>query len=562
MLGSVIAPIFYATARDAGVLPLECAVDQIKSGDELSLSLEKMQLRTADGKEVPMKMPPATLLDEYRAGGRLNLIIGRNLTRAACAALQVKEPTCFVEAKNPQPVPGQAFTLAQKIIGKACRLPGVIPGMLCEPVISTVGSQDTTGPMTVQELEELACLRFKTDLYMQSFCHTAAYPKKSDLRRWQHLEKSTVERGGISLKPGDGVIHPWLNRMLLPDTVGTGGDSHTRFPLGISFPAGSGLVAFAAALGFMPLEMPSSVLVRFYGKRKPGITVRDMVNAIPYVAIQKGLLTVAKKGKKNIFAGAILEIEGLDDLTVEDAFELSDASAERSAAACAMALPLEVVCRNVTANVTHLKTMVEQGYKDKDCLERRIAAMEAWLLNPTLLQRDKGAEYLAKIEIDLNTITEPLLACPNDPDDVRPLSEVAGSPIDEAFIGSCMTHLSHLRRAAKLVAGEAYAESRMWVAPSTRMDQQVVMDEGNFSTFSQVGCRIEIPGCSLCMGNQARVKPGARVISTSTRNFDNRLGDNSQVFLASTELTVISGLLGKIPTHKEYMQWINTKLES
>lgn len=562
VLGKVIAPIFYATARDAGVLPLECEVEQLNTGDRITLELPSLTLRKADGTAIAVQAPPATLLDEYRAGGRLNLIIGRNLTRAACKALNLPEPGCFAEAASPQPKPGQQYTLAQKMLGRACGLDGVVPGTLCEPVITTVGSQDTTGPMTVQELEELACLRFKTDLYMQSYCHTAAYPKKGDLLRWQTLKEATINRGGVSLKPGDGVIHPWLNRMLIPDTVGTGGDSHTRFPLGVSFPAGSGLVAFAAALGFMPLEVPPSVLVRFSGSRRPGITVRDMVNAIPYFAIQKGLLTVAKKGKKNIFAGTILEIEGLDDLRVEEAFELSDASAERSAAACAMALPLAAVQKNVADNMQLLKNLVAEGYEDAEALKRRIAAMEKWLAAPSLLERDAGAEYAAVLEIDLDQITEPLIACPNDPDDVKPLSAVAGAAIDEVFIGSCMTHLSHLQRVARLMQGANYAASRVWIAPSTRMDEQAMQEEGGFSTFGQVGCRLETPGCSLCMGNQARVKPGAVVMSTSTRNFDNRLGDGSQVYLASSELTAITGLLGKIPTHAEYMEWINDKLQA
>lgn len=560
VLGKVIAPIFYATARDAGMLPLECEVEELKSGEQIVLELPSLKLYKANGTAIAVKPPPATLLDEYRAGGRLNLIIGRNLTRAACKVLNLAEPDCFAEAPSPQPKPGQQFTLAQKILGRACGLAGVVPGMLCEPVISTVGSQDTTGPMTVQELEELACLRFKTDLYMQSFCHTAAYPQKSDLARWQLMEQGAISRGGVSLKPGDGVIHPWLNRMLIPDTVGTGGDSHTRFPLGISFPAGSGLVAFAAALGFMPLEVPPSVLVRFHGNRRPGITVRDMVNAIPWFAIKKGLLSVAKKGKKNIFAGAILEIEGVDDLRVEEAFELSDASAERNAAACTIALPLTAVQENVADNVRLLKEMVADGYEDATALQRRIAALEAWLDKPSLLERDEQPSYEAVLDIDVDEITEPLLACPNDPDDVRPLSAVAGTAIDEVFIGSCMTHLSHLRRVARLLRGAPYAVSRMWIAPSTRMDAKAIQEEGSLSIFAASGARLETPGCSLCMGNQARVRPGATVMSTSTRNFDNRLGDNSQVYLASSELTAISGLLGKIPTHAEYMQWIDGKL--
>lgn len=560
VLGKVIAPIFYATARDAGMLPLECEVEQLHSGDDIVLELPGLQLRRADGLPIAGPPPPATLLDEYRAGGRLQLIIGRHLTRAACRALDLPEPDCFARATSPSPRPGQHYSLAQKMLGRACGLEGVVPGMLCDPVISTVGSQDTTGPMTLQELEELACLRFKTDLYMQSFCHTAAYPKKGDLVRWQKLEEGTISRGGVSLKPGDGVIHPWLNRMLIPDTVGTGGDSHTRFPLGISFPAGSGLVAFAAALGFMPLEVPPSVLVRFRGSRRPGITVRDMVNAIPFFAIKAGLLTVAKKGKKNIFAGAILEIEGVDDLRVEEAFELSDASAERNAAACAIALPLATVERNVADNVRLLEEMVAGGYRDASVLQRRIDALKNWLQAPSLLQRDAHPDYAAVLDIDLDELVEPLLACPNDPDDVRPLSAVAGTAIDEVFIGSCMTHLSHLRRVSRLMQGAGYVSSRVWVAPSTRMDAQQIQEEGGLSTFGQAGCRLETPGCSLCMGNQARVRPGATVVSTSTRNYDNRLGDNAQVYLASSELTTICGLLGRIPSVAEYMQWIEDKL--
>jgi len=411
----------------------------------------------------------------------------------------------------------------------------------------------------MQEIAELACLRFKADLFMQSFCHTAAYPKASDFSRWHIMRESTVECGGVALQPGDGVIHSWLNRMLLPDTVGTGGDSHTRFPLGISFPAGSGLVAFAAALGSMPMEMPPSVLVRFHGRRLPGITVRDMVNAVPYVAVQRGLLTVAKKGKKNIFAGAILEIEGVDDLSVEEAFELTDASAERSAAACSVSLPISTVVKNVRDNVALLTSLVAAGYSDSQALVRRIAAMETWLSAPHLLKRDDNAEFLAILDIDLATINEPLLACPNDPDDVRLLSEVAGAKIDEAFIGSCMTHLSHLQNAARLLAGEGYAEARLWVAPATRMDRDAISREGGLATFAQVGGRVEIPGCSLCMGNQARVRPGSSVISTSTRNFDNRLGDGTRVYLGSTELTTISALKGALPTVREYFDFLAKK---
>lgn len=558
VLGSTIAPIFYATARDAGVLTVQCDVSQLTSGDELVLNLQEWTLTTKGGKNIELEPMPATLLDEYRAGGRLNLIIGRSLTESACEALGRDMPK-FQEIENPQPKEGQGFTLAQKMVGRACGLDGVLPNTVCEPKIATVGSQDTTGPMTVQEIAELACLRFKTDLFMQSFCHTAAYPKKSDLGRWQTMTETVVDCGGVALKPGDGVIHSWLNKMLIPDTIGTGGDSHTRFPLGISFPAGSGLVAFAGALGFMPLEMPQSVLVRFVGSRRPGITVRDMVNAIPLAAIEEGLLTVEKKNKKNIFAGTILEIEGIDDLSVEEAFELSDSSAERSAAACSLALPLETVITNVRENVAVLQQMVADGYNDSDCLKRRIAALEEWLAAPSLLRRDENADYLATLEIDLDSLTEPILACPNDPDDVQRLSAVAGVAIDEAFVGSCMTHLSHLRAASELLAGEEYAQSQLWIAPSTRMDRDIIQAEGGLSVFAQVGCRVEIPGCSLCMGNQGRVRPGATVISTSTRNFDNRLGDGAQVYLGSTEVTAISAALGEIPTVSEYFAFLKRK---
>ena len=559
VMGTAIAPIFYATARDAGVLAIEGDVSQLQTGNQVVLDLNDWTLHDENGRTIPLKQPPATLLDEYRAGGRLNLIIGRNLTRWACEALGRPFPALFQEAVNPQPAPDQTFTLAQKMVGRACGLAGVLPGTVCEPRMTTVGSQDTTGPMTMQEIAELACLRFKAELFLQSFCHTAAYPKASDLGRWRSMTETAVECGGVALKPGDGVIHSWLNTMLVPDTVGTGGDSHTRFPLGISFPAGSGLVAFAAALGFMPLEMPESVLVRFHGRRKPGITVRDMVNAIPYVAIRQGLLTVAKQGKKNVFAGTILEIEGIDDLSVEEAFELSDASAERSAAACTVKLAQDAVVANVQKNVLLLRNLMARGYEDRFALERRIAALEAWLADPQLLRRDDAAQYRAVIEIDLNTITEPLLACPNDPDDVRPLSAVAGTTIDEAFIGSCMTHLKHLRVAARLLKDEPYAQSRLWIAPSTRMDRDVIQADGGLNVFAQVGGRVEIPGCSLCMGNQARVRPGATVMSTSTRNFDNRLGDGAQVFLGSTEVTAISALTGALPTVEAYFAFLQRK---
>ena len=559
VLGGIIAPIFYATARDAGVLAIECDVTSIATGDTLTLDLQTWTLTDGKGKAIALTPAPLTLLDEYRAGGRLNLIIGRKLTRWACDALKKPFPAIFKEVTNPELKAGQPYSLGQKMVGRACGLDGVLPGTVCEPRMTTVGSQDTTGPMTMQEIAELACLRFKADLFMQSFCHTAAYPKASDLGRWSSMTETSTACGGVALKPGDGVIHSWLNKMLIPDTVGTGGDSHTRFPMGISFPAGSGLVAFAGALGFMPLEMPESVLVRFHGKRRPGITIRDMVNAIPYFAIKKGLLTVAKKGKKNVFAGTILEIEGVEDLRVEEAFELSDASAERSAAACTLKLSQQAVITNVEQNAALLEDLIARGYEDQDALKRRVAAMKAWLAKPELLKPDAGAPYKAVLDIELDEITEPLLACPNDPDDVRPLSEVAGAAIDEAFIGSCMTHLSHLQRAATILQGEPYAISRLWLAPSTRMDRDALQKEGGLSVFAQVGARVEIPGCSLCMGNQARVRPGATVMSTSTRNFDNRLGDGAQVYLGSTELTAITALLGKLPGVEEYFAFLGRK---
>lgn len=559
VLGGTIAPIFYATARDAGIMPIECDMGAIATGDTLTLDLKNWVLTDQSGKEVTMQPASPTLLDEYRACGRLNLIIGKQLTRSACTFLNVEYPDIFSTVSNPEPKPGQGFSLAQKMVGKACGLEGVLPGTVCEPKMTTVGSQDTTGPMTMQEIAELACLRFKAGLFMQSFCHTVAYPKASDFGRWNIMQETTVNCGGLALQPGDGVIHPWLNKMLVPDTVGTGGDSHTRFPLGISFPAGSGLVAFGAALGFMPLEMPESVLVRFKGTRKPGITVRDMVNAIPYTAIKEGLLTVEKKNKKNIFAGAVLEIEGVDDLSVEEAFELTDASAERSAAGCAVRLPLETVVANVKSNVQILQSLVDAGYQDTTSITCRIADLNSWLENPSLLQADDNAEYAHVIEIDLAEITEPILACPNDPDDVKLLSEVAGAAIEEAFVGSCMTHLTHLQAASAILDGEPYAKAQLWVAPSTRMDQDAMQKEGGMSVFAQVGGRVEIPGCSLCMGNQARVRPGATVISTSTRNFDNRLGDGSQVYLASTELTTIAGLTGAIPGPVEYFSFLERK---
>ncbi|MEE4137409.1 MAG: bifunctional aconitate hydratase 2/2-methylisocitrate dehydratase, partial [Desulforhopalus sp.] len=520
-------------------------------GETVLLDLQQWTITLSSGETISLDRGPASLLDEFRAGGRLNLIIGRDLTDKSCRLLGRELPS-FGEESMPPPGLDQPYTLAQKMVGRACGLDGVLPGTICQPRVATVGSQDTTGPMTVQELEELACLTFKTDLYMQSFCHTAAYPKKSDLARWRVMTDAAISRGGVALNPGDGVIHPWLNRMLLPDTVGTGGDSHTRFPLGISFPAGSGLVAFGAALGFIPLEMPASVLVRFIGRRRPGLTVRDMVNAIARQAIDQGLLTAEKKNKKNVFAGRILEIQGVDDLRVEEAFELSDASAERNAAACTLALPEAAVIPYIEESVGLLESMIADGYRDAESLARRVAAMRKWLAAPSLLRADDQARYHAELEIDLDRLIEPLLACPNDPDDIRPLSAVAGEVVDEVFIGSCMTHLSHLQQVRRLFATAGYARSRLWIAPSTRMDKQAITAEGGMSVFGSVGARVEIPGCSLCMGNQARVQPGATVVSTSTRNFDNRLGDGTRVYLASSELAAISAVLGRIPSPEEY----------
>ncbi|MBO7007765.1 MAG: bifunctional aconitate hydratase 2/2-methylisocitrate dehydratase, partial [Pseudomonadales bacterium] len=487
-------------------------------------------------------------------GGRIPLIIGRGLTERAREALGLETTDTF---RKPIPAEesGAGFTLAQKIVGKACGVDGVRPGTYCEPKMTTVGSQDTTGPMTRDELKELACLGFSADLVMQSFCHTAAYPKPVDIDTQHTLPDFIQTRGGVALRPGDGIIHSWLNRMLLPDTVGTGGDSHTRFPLGISFPAGSGLVAFAAALGVMPLDMPESVLVRFKGEMQPGITLRDLVNAIPYAAIQRGLLTVAKEGKKNIFSGRILEIEGLPDLKVEQAFEISDASAERSAGGCTIRLGKEPIIEYLSSNVTLLKWMINEGYGDPRTIARRIEAMEAWLENPELMEPDANAEYAEVIEIDLNEIKEPLLACPNDPDDVKPLSEVAGDKIDEVFIGSCMTNIGHFRAAASMLSQASSIPTRLWISPPTKMDEHQLMEEGVYNVFAQAGARTEMPGCSLCMGNQARVAPNTTCVSTSTRNFPNRLGDGADVYLASAELAAVSSILGKLPTPEEYLAY-------
>ncbi|RDI99471.1 bifunctional aconitate hydratase 2/2-methylisocitrate dehydratase [Dyella solisilvae] len=554
-LGSKIAPIFYNTMEDAGALPIELDVSQMEMGDVV-------ELRPYDGKALKngeviaeFQVKSEVLFDEVRAGGRIPLIIGRGLTAKAREALGLPVSTLFRLPQQPADT-GKGYTLAQKMVGRAVGLPegqGVRPGTYCEPKMTSVGSQDTTGPMTRDELKDLACLGFSADLVMQSFCHTAAYPKPVDVKTHHTLPEFISTRGGISLRPGDGVIHSWLNRMLLPDTVGTGGDSHTRFPIGISFPAGSGLVAFAAATGVMPLDMPESVLVRFKGELQPGVTLRDLVNAIPLYAIKSGLLTVAKQGKKNIFSGRILEIEGLPNLKVEQAFELSDASAERSAAGCTVHLDKAPIIEYINSNITLLKYMIAQGYKDPRSLQRRIKAMEAWLANPQLLERDADAEYAAVIEIDLADVHEPIVACPNDPDDVKTLSDVAGATIDEVFIGSCMTNIGHFRAASKLLEGKRDIPTKLWVAPPTKMDQQQLTEEGHYGVLGTAGARMEMPGCSLCMGNQAQVREGATVFSTSTRNFPNRLGKNSNVYLGSAELAAICSRLGKIPTKAEYM---------
>ncbi|NOL51596.1 bifunctional aconitate hydratase 2/2-methylisocitrate dehydratase [Pelistega suis] len=554
-LGGKIAPIFYNTMEDAGALPIELDVSQMNMGDEIELRpYEGKALK--DGKVIAeFQVKSDVLFDEVRAGGRIPLIIGRGLTAKAREALGLPASTLFRLPKDPADT-GKGFTLAQKMVGRACGLPegqGIRPGTYCEPRMTSVGSQDTTGPMTRDELKDLACLGFSADLVMQSFCHTAAYPKPVDVKTHHELPEFISSRGGISLRPGDGVIHSWLNRMLLPDTVGTGGDSHTRFPIGISFPAGSGLVAFAAATGVMPLDMPESVLVRFKGKMQPGVTLRDLVNAIPLYAIKQGLLTVAKQGKKNIFSGRILEIEGLPDLKVEQAFELSDASAERSAAGCTVHLNKEPIIEYINSNITLLKAMIANGYQDARSLARRVKAMEAWLENPQLLQADADAEYAAVIEIDLNEIHEPIVACPNDPDDVKTLSEVAGAKIDEVFIGSCMTNIGHFRAASKLLEGKRDIPVRLWVAPPTKMDQEQLTEEGHYGVLGVAGARTEMPGCSLCMGNQAQVREGATVMSTSTRNFPNRLGKNTNVYLGSAELAAICSRLGRIPTREEYL---------
>ena len=558
-LGSKIAPIFYNTMEDAGALPLEIDVADMNMGDEIELKIDH-----ATGKVTALKngtqiaesvLKSDVLLDEVRAGGRIPLIVGRGLTAKAREALGLPASKLFRLPQNPADT-GKGYTLAQKMVGRACGLPegqGIRPGTYCEPKMTSVGSQDTTGPMTRDELKDLACLGFSADLVMQSFCHTAAYPKPVDVKTHHTLPDFISTRGGISLRPGDGIIHSWLNRMLLPDTVGTGGDSHTRFPVGISFPAGSGLVAFAAATGVMPLDMPESVLVRFSGTMQPGVTLRDLVHAIPLYAIKQGLLTVEKQGKKNIFSGRILEIEGLPQLKIEQAFELADASAERSAAACTVKLDKAPIIEYLTSNITLLKWMIAEGYADPRSIQRRIDKMEAWLADPQLLSADADAEYAAVIDINLDEIIEPIVCCPNDPDDAKTLSDVSGAKIDEVFIGSCMTNIGHFRAAAKLLEGKRDIPTRLWVAPPTKMDAAELTKEGHYGTFGAAGARMEMPGCSLCMGNQAQVREGATVMSTSTRNFPNRLGKNSNVYLGSAELAAICSRLGRIPTREEYL---------
>jgi len=557
ILGNKIAPIFFNTAEDSGALPIECDVSALNSGDVITIrpyagTVERAAGEVNAGEIIArFELKPSTISDEVRAGGRIPLLIGRSLTDKVRSQLGLPPSTVFIRAEDPSGG-GQGFSLAQKLVGKACGLPGVHPGTSCEPLMSTVGSQDTTGPMTRDELKELACLGFSADLVLQSFCHTAAYPKPVDVKTQAELPDFISSRGGVALRPGDGIIHSWLNRMLLPDTVGTGGDSHTRFPLGISFPAGSGLVAFAAAIGAMPLDMPESVLVRFKGSLQPGVTLRDVVNAIPYVAIQQGLLTVEKAHKKNVFSGRIMEIEGLPDLKLEQAFELTDASAERSCAGCTIKLSEATVAEYLRSNVALLHNMIARGYQDPRTLARRIKEMEAWLANPQLLSADANAEYAAVIEINLDELTEPILACPNDPDNVKLLSEVAGERIDEVFIGSCMTNIGHYRAAAKVLEGVSASGATLWVCPPTRMDEETLKAEGYYASFESFGARLELPGCSLCMGNQARVADNAVVFSTSTRNFNNRLGNGAQVYLGSAELAAVCAQLGRIPTQQEY----------
>lgn len=567
ILGSAIAPIFFNTAEDAGALPIQCDVSKMETGMVITIYPYKGEITNvvetqnfASGEVIStFTLKPDTIFDEVRAGGRIPLLIGRTLTDKTRQTLGLEPSSIFIRPKQPADT-GKGYTLAQKMVGKACGLAGVRPGTSCEPIMTTVGSQDTTGPMTRDELKELACLGFSADLVMQSFCHTAAYPKPVDIKTHHELPDFIAQRGGVALRPGDGIIHSWLNRMLLPDTVGTGGDSHTRFPLGISFPAGSGLVAFAAALGAMPLDMPESVLVKFKGELQPGITLRDIVNAIPYVAMQKELLTVAKQNKKNIFSGRIMEIEGLPDLKVEQAFELTDATAERSCAGCTIKLSIETVSEYLRSNIALLKNMVARGYQDARTIMRRVAKMEEWLANPSLMEADSDAEYAEIIEIDLNEIKEPIVAAPNDPDNVKLLSEVADDPVQEVFVGSCMTNIGHYRATAKVLEGEQAVKTRLWICPPTRMDEHQLKEEGVYGVFGAAGARTEMPGCSLCMGNQARVEDGTTVFSTSTRNFNNRMGKDARVYLGSAELAAVCALLGRIPNVQEYMDIVAHKI--
>ncbi len=565
VLGNTIAPIFFNTAEDSGGLPIEVDVSSLETGDIIDVYPFEGKIEKNGSVVATFKLNPNTIADEYRAGGRIPLIIGRGLTIKARESLGLGETDVFAKPEQPRDS-GKGYTQAQKIVGIACGVEGVRPDMYIEPITATVGSQDTTGPMTRDEIKELAALGFNADLVLQTFCHTAAYPKPSDVEMQHSLPDFMNTRGGVSLKPGDGVIHSWLNRMTLPDTVGTGGDSHTRFPIGISFPAGSGLVAFAAVTGSMPLNMPESVLIRFSGELQPGITLRDLVNAIPYFAIKKGLMTVPKKNKKNIFAGKVLEIEGLPNLKVEQAFELSDASAERSAAACSVALDKEPVIEYLKSNIVLLESMIEAGYEDAKTLQRRADKMKKWLENPTLVKADKDAQYSAVIEINMNDVKEPILACPNDPDDVATLSEILADPnrphdIDEVFVGSCMTNIGHYRALAEVLQGEGQVPTKLWVTPPTKMDKAQLVEEGYYSILGAAGARIEIPGCSLCMGNQARVRDGATVFSTSTRNFDNRMGMGAKVYLGSAELAALCALLGRLPSVEEYLNLVPKKLK-
>ena len=564
VLGSIIAPIFFNTAEDSGCLPIEASVDALETGDVITIKPYAGVIEKDGAVVSKFTLAPNTLTDEMRAGGRIPLIIGKGLTAKARAALGLGASTAFIAAAQPADN-GKGFTQAQKMVGKACGVTGIKPGMYVEPIATTVGSQDTTGPMTRDEIKELAALSFGADMVMQSFCHTAAYPKPADIKLRHTLPEFISSRGGVTLRPGDGVIHSWLNRLCLPDTVGTGGDSHTRFPIGISFPAGSGLIAFAGVTGMMPLTMPESVLVRFKGEMQPGITLRDLVNAIPYQAIQDGLLTVEKKGKKNVFAGTIIEIQGLPDLKVEQAFELSDSAAERSAAACSVQLSKEPIIEYLSSNIALIEKMIEEGYEDAKTLQRRADKMREWIANPELLTPDADAEYKAIIEIDLNTITEPILACPNDPDDVDTLTNINNDPkrikqIDEVFVGSCMTNIGLFRALGEVLKGEGEVPAKLWVAPPTKMDKEQLTEEGYYAIFAAAGARLEIPGCSLCMGNQAQVSEGAAVFSTSTRNFDNRLGKNSQVYLGSAEVAAVAALLGRLPSVAEYMEIVPKKI--